>query len=44
MASTSTQRVEIPDQKPDERTAEPRPVQRPVEKPWTIKLDAPVPV
>jgi hypothetical protein len=43
MASTSTQRVELPEQKPVERTAEPRPVQRPVEKPWTIKMDGSVP-
>jgi hypothetical protein len=43
MASTSTQRVEIPQPRPEERTAEPRPVQRPVEKPWTIKVDGMVP-
>ena len=43
MASTSTQPVEIPEPKPEERTAEPRPVQRPVEKPWTIKIEGQIP-
>ena len=43
MASNSTQRVVIPEPKPEQRTAEPRPSQRPVEKPWTIKVEGMIP-
>jgi len=43
MPSTSSQTVRVSEPKPTQTQAPPRPVERPANKPFTIKLEGPIP-